>query len=227
MNHLEHEFFFLKGLLKGEKSLTTLKRGWRKDYLLRSIGLYLSMEFILIVLFFIPLVYFFESYYETYDLEIEGTAEIILLGVIVIPFIEELIFRLPLVYNEKRLKIYLFGISILLLVVLWQLALLLLVLTIIISTKKWDQLQLVNPRQIHSKIAKPLFWISVVLFGLIHITNYDYKAIPYYAYPLMVIPQLIGGLSLSIVSIRFGLRYAIINHMLWNFMAFGISILFE
>lgn len=68
---------------------------------------------------------------------------------------------------------------------------------------------------------------SVIGFGLVHITNYDFESIPIYFYPIMVIPQLIGGLILGIIRIRFGLRYAILQHSLFNLTVTCSAFIFE
>ena len=220
MKTIKHEFLFLKGLFKGEKSLKSLRRGWKKDYLIRATGLYLMLEFILIIVFFLPIAYFFESYFDSFDIGLESKSEILIFGILVAPFIEELIFRWPLVYNEKHLKLFLFGVSFLMLIPLWQLGLPCLILSIFLSVKDWDQFTRINPKELHAKYAKQIFWLSVIVFGLFHMSNYNYETIPIYLFPFMVIPQLIGGLSLGIIRVRFGLRYAIVNHMLWNLLVF-------
>ncbi len=227
MNSIKHEFGFIKSLIKREKALKTLRRGWNKDYFKRTIGVYFIAEIILTFTLILPIYYLFESYFETFDMGIETKSEILIFGVLLGPFIEELIFRWPLVYSEKHFKLFFYGIALISIGIYWPIGLVLLIFSIFASVNSWDNLKTIKPKKIHAKYAKSIFWFSVIAFGLFHIFNFDFKSIPIYLYPIMVVSQLIGGLSLGIVRIRFGLRYAIINHILWNFMVFSGEIFFE
>ena len=227
MKSIKNELRFIIALLKSEKSIKQLRRGWQKDYFRRVLGVYLLLDLILAIVLIIPLGYAFEEYFETYQEFMESPFEIIMLGVLIVPFIEELIFRWPLVYNESHIKLFLFGVSLLFLLFFWQVGIILLIATFILSSMKWDKFKRFKPRELHKKYIGLLFWLSVIAFGLIHITNYDFKEIPFYVYPFMVLPQIIGGISLAIIRIKFGLRYAIIQHSLFNLIAFSSEIFFS
>lgn len=56
-----------------------------------------------------------------------------------------------------------------------------------------------------------VFFVSAVIFGLVHITNYDGS--PHWlVWPLATLPQIVMGLLLGYVRIRFGLGWAMLFH---------------
>ncbi len=57
-------------------------------------------------------------------------------------------------------------------------------------------------------------WGSTILFGLIHLGNYEPLAHPIGV--LVVLPQTIGGLLLAYTRTRLGLRAAIVHHVGYN-----------
>jgi len=57
-------------------------------------------------------------------------------------------------------------------------------------------------------------WGSTMLFGLIHLGNYEQLAHPIGV--LVVLPQTIGGLLLAYTRTRLGLRAAIVHHIGYN-----------
>lgn len=59
------------------------------------------------------------------------------------------------------------------------------------------------------------YYVSVIVFGLLHLTNYTAVEVWWYA-PLLVLPQLIGGFIYGYVRIRLGFWYAVLLHMADN-----------
>ena len=69
-----------------------------------------------------------------------------------------------------------------------------------------------------------LFWGSAIVFGLIHLGNFDIGSVnPIFA--IMILPQFIVGLMLSYIRMRFGLLYAIGFHAAYNGVLVSISML--
>lgn len=60
------------------------------------------------------------------------------------------------------------------------------------------------------------FWFSCIVFGLVHIMNFDKFVAPRYVYMFMVLPQLTIAVFLAFVRTNFGLWYSIFYHMLHN-----------
>jgi len=65
-----------------------------------------------------------------------------------------------------------------------------------------------------------LFYFSAVFFGLVHISNYTNIERFWWLTPLLVLPQLFGGIELGYVRTQYGLIWAIFNHALNNFIPF-------
>lgn len=65
-----------------------------------------------------------------------------------------------------------------------------------------------------------LFYFSVVFFGLVHISNYTNIQQFWWLTPLLVLPQLFGGIELGYVRTQYGLMWSMFNHSLNNFISF-------
>lgn len=74
------------------------------------------------------------------------------------------------------------------------------------------------------KTFKIAFYVITVLFGLIHITNYDMTINVLLLTPILVAPQTILGGYLGFIRVRFGLLWSILLHACYN--AFFVLISF-
>jgi len=63
-----------------------------------------------------------------------------------------------------------------------------------------------------------IIWYSAVLFGFAHSSNWIEVGQLWYLIPLLVIPQLIGGISLAFTRVRLGLQYSILGHFILNLL---------
>ena len=73
-----------------------------------------------------------------------------------------------------------------------------------------------------------LFYGSAVIFGLMHLGNYSFGDIPplaYLALPLLVTPQIIGGVLLGYTRVRLGILASIGQHAAYNFALVSIALL--
>jgi hypothetical protein len=226
MNNIKHEYRYLLELLKGQKKLKRLRTGWSKHHLFKIISVYLFIDILLNIIIIIPLYLLFEQFFDTYNEFLENDFEIILLGVLIVPFIEELLFRWPMVYKEQHFKLLLVLVSLILIPVYWHIGLALLISVFYLVSFDWKKDYKYDIEGLHAKYSRHIFWILTVSFALVHMSNYDFQSIPIWVYPFMVIPQFIGGALLGLVRIRFGLRYSIIMHSLFNLFAFGGDLIF-
>lgn len=71
------------------------------------------------------------------------------------------------------------------------------------------------------KSFKLAFYISILLFGLIHLTNFEDLNGQYWAAPIVVLPQLFAGTFLGFIRIRQGLPWSILLHAAHNFVLVG------
>ena len=127
----------------------------------------------------------------------KGVIQILLLASLFIPFIEELIFRFPLKYERN---------------LLFHFA---------------DYLTKNKALPFWNKNFKFFFYLSAVLFGLMHLTNYSNTNTLFYVLaPLIILPQFIGGISLGYIRLRLGFFWGVLQHGLYNFILFIIPLAF-
>ena len=75
----------------------------------------------------------------------------------------------------------------------------------IFSQKLWD------------KIFPFLVYASSVIFGFGHLTNYTNDGFWFYVFsPIIIAPQLIGGLVTAFIRVKYNFFYGILYHALWN-----------
>ena len=71
--------------------------------------------------------------------------------------------------------------------------------------------------------SKIVLYISSILFGLSHITNFtDTLSIPIYMIPLLIFPQLILGLMAGYLRLTYGFIYCVLCHFIINLITFTI-----
>jgi len=115
-----------------------------------------------------------EELFENYSL-----AVIFILGVVVAPLFEELLFRAPLVLFRN------------------------------------------------ASYFRIIFYISVILFGAVHITNFEISPTVLVLMPLLVAPQLVAGIFLGYTRVKLGLIWAILLHAFHNALLFGPVLLLK
>lgn len=75
----------------------------------------------------------------------------------------------------------------------------------IFSQKLWD------------RIFPFLVYASSVIFGFGHLTNYTNDGFWFYVFsPIIIAPQLIGGLVTAFIRVKYNFFYGILYHSLWN-----------
>lgn len=158
----------------------------------RSKMILLGQMLLLNLLFTIPVIALTEIiHYNIIRLdELLIDDNIILLLILVIfigPIIEELIFRFPLRYKRNYLSR---------------------IIDAFINDWIFNNWKY---------IFKYFLYVMIVLFGLIHLTNYNNtEPIFFLLSPIIVGSQLLGGLVLSYCRIKLGLTWAILQHSLFN-----------
>ncbi len=71
-----------------------------------------------------------------------------------------------------------------------------------------------------SKFFNIAFYVSIILFGLIHITNFEITATVLVLTPFLVAPQLILGVFTGFIRVKFGLGWSILLHASHNLILF-------
>ena len=140
------------------------------------------------------------------------------LVVVMAPILEEGIFRLPLRPSVLSISIsisivliYLFGVFSANLPLSFVVGFMLLGFNVYLATRS---LKVVRLQQLYTRFPRLIFYLSAILFGAIHIGNYDSRVWAFM--PLLVLPQLVLGLFLGFVRVRYGLSWAIFAHAFHN-----------
>ncbi len=71
------------------------------------------------------------------------------------------------------------------------------------------------------KFFKFIFYFSILLFGFLHIQNYTVNVNPktILLIPLLIMPQLLGGLNSAYIRIKYGILWSYFAHALLNSVA--------
>jgi membrane protease YdiL (CAAX protease family) len=73
----------------------------------------------------------------------------------------------------------------------------------------------------NSRYFKLVFYFWAVLFGYIHISNFEFSTQVLLMSPLLVAPQISVGLLLGTIRIKFGLIWSMAMHCLYNLILVG------
>ncbi len=73
----------------------------------------------------------------------------------------------------------------------------------------------------NSKYFKHTFYISVLLFGLIHVGNYGNIEGYYWLVPVLVAPQISAGIFLGFIRTKLGLVWSMLLHAAHNLILIG------
>jgi len=72
-------------------------------------------------------------------------------------------------------------------------------------------------RNTWDKIFRYLVYFSIMAFGFLHGSNYiNNNLLFYFLLPIIVCSQLLGGITITFLRVRFNLKSAILFHALWN-----------
>ncbi|QTE22943.1 CPBP family intramembrane glutamic endopeptidase [Polaribacter cellanae] len=103
--------------------------------------------------------------------------KVLLIGTVVVPVIEELIFRAPITAFKKP------------------------------------------------KSFKYAFYFFAILFGFVHITNFEKNLSIFLLSPILVLPQILIGFYLGYIRVRLGLQWSMLLHGCYNGFFIALSFL--
>ncbi len=159
---------------------------------------------------------------------------LLLVGVLVLPLLEELIFRLPLLFKPmNQVTSIVLGAYCILFISFrsytgfgpWLCILYSMMVAIALgivcyqTLKRHEQ----KAKSLFKKYYSLIFYFSVCSFGFLHITNYHVET---YLLPflfLLTLPQLISAFILGYLRIRYGLLYSYVLHGMVNFFPLIIA----
>ena len=127
-------------------------------------------------------------------------------AVIVAPLFEEVMFRLILKFRSNFL-------------ILWS-------IHIGVALHLGQKRSLLKTaRKVWDKFYRWIFYFMAVAFGLMHIMNFEPSLNIYLLAPILVAPQILLGINLGYLRIRFGLIWSILFHALYNGILMSIALL--
>lgn len=130
---------------------------------------------------------------------------LILLGVVVAPFIEEIIFRLPMKYSRNYLLQFLIA------------------LVALFAPYKSKNAIYAKVRSFWIRHFWVFFYLLSTFFAFVHIYNYvDAKQLLLLS-PLLTLMQFIGGLIMGYLRVRFGFLWGWYYHAIYNLLFFSMA----
>lgn len=67
-----------------------------------------------------------------------------------------------------------------------------------------------------------IFYLSVISFGFLHVTNLENSLTVFLLAPMLTLPQMAGGFMFGYIRLKYGILYAVLLHAANNFMPFAI-----
>lgn len=227
---LKVELFLLYNFLLNPSSYSINQNKNYRQILYLLFRLYI-IEILLSVLFMSIFIYLADSradFISNFKAKSAGIRPVIIL-VILVPLIEELIFRLPLIFRPVFLGLSTGTFSYMLLpkifdgiellktdysnYIAFSLACIVGYIAYVISSKKETSV-----RSFYKRNYNLIVWLSILSFGFLHILNFDLSTKNLLLLPFFTLPQLVAGTVLSFIRLRFGFVYAICYHALQNLL---------
>ena len=127
-------------------------------------------------------------------------------AVIVAPLFEEVMFRLILRFRSNFL-------------ILWS-------IHIGVALHLGQKRSLLKTaRKVWDKFYGWVFYLMTMAFGLMHIMNFEPSLNIYLLAPILVAPQILIGINLGYLRVRFGLIWSILFHAFYNGVLMSIALL--
>ena len=127
-------------------------------------------------------------------------------AVIMAPLLEEVMFRLILRFRSNFL-------------ILWS-------IHIGVALQLGQKRSLLKiARKVWDKFYGWIFYLMTVAFGLMHIMNFEPSLNIYLLAPILVAPQILIGINLGYLRVRFGLIWSILFHAFYNGVLMSIALL--
>ncbi len=166
---------------------------------LKMFFILLFWQYLFVFCIVAPFLFFVDEYVIPLKTGLDnfGIFESLLLGILVVPFIEEIIFRLPLRYERN----YIFQ---------------------LIDFISGNRVQ-----KVWKKHYVFFFYAFAITFGLLHITNYENtELLFYFIAPFLVLTQFVTGLFIGYLRLKAGFFWGFLFHAFFNGIAFLVGILF-
>lgn len=182
--------------------------------------------FILISIPFGPIIDFMLKITSISETEFNyKTGKIFISMIILSPVLEEILFRLILKPKFRNVLIFSIFTGVLAISFLLRKSFILGIpfsflsiagFTILIDKKYFREMQ-----KYFLKHFSTIFYLISIIFGFVHITNYEpfnYKLV--IILPILISPLVLAGIMLSFIRMKFGIGYSILMHSMINLIGF-------
>ena len=164
------------------------------------------------------------GYFNLNDLKPElSQANLIVYTVLIGPVFEEVLFRLLLRFTKRNLIIFFAVLGALSLYYIFQLKVKAVIILSLIMLIIVVFLQFYSRRKIELFISsnfKYFFYFTAISFGLLHAFNFTGNISLIITFSLIIGgPQIIAGLILGFIRMKYGIVYSILFHMMINSIA--------
>lgn len=222
---IKAEFIYLKQLFS-RRTIVSPAPVSNSNKLFLLCTVYLLLNLVVVLLLSWPLNDLFPEIEEAYGAMEDFTElEFTLMAVFLAPPLEEFIFRLPMRYSKRNLRIWLILTALFALPFHWAISLFLFVFWLYWMTSGNNRQFETGIKRFYKRYGVAIFWCFTLLFAAVHISNFSLDKLPVHLYLIAIIPQIVTGVFLGVVRLRLGFWWAMLLHALFNlivsFLAWG------
>jgi len=239
----KYYFSLFKEIIRFIKNPTNIKNLEKST----RIKIYDTIGLLLLkALFLIPVVLFFAIVYDPENVQSGNMSErfsplgLLIVGVLILPFIEEVLFRLSLKFKPIYLSLT-SGVFVYY------------ILTKLVFHTKLSAVDesflmrvgasifsgiilysVFNIKSVKNRLIKfyslhfrSIYYVTCVVFAWIHISKYELNWTNVLLLPILTLPQLFSAIVYGYIRVSFGFRYPLLLHLTNNLIGFGLSFLFS
>ncbi|GAB5526649.1 MAG: hypothetical protein Roseis2KO_45210 [Roseivirga sp.] len=185
--------------------------------LILLLTVYLLLDLVLTIMIGLPLDALFPEIGEAYGaMEDFSEFQFVLMAVLLAPPLEEFLFRLPLRYSRRNLRIWLVFTALFALAFQYIVSLILFGFWLYWLSLGKNRHFEVKIMRFYKRYGVVIFWFFTLFFAAIHLSNFTAKDLPLHLYLPAVVPQIIAGISLGVTRLRLGFWWAMLLHALFN-----------
>lgn len=197
------------------------------------------------MLFLIPVVLFFAVVYDPENIQNGNMSErftpivLLLVGVVILPFLEEVLFRLSLKFKPLYLALTSIVFCFYILTKLIFHTKLSAVdesffIRVVISVSLGIVLYpIINTRSLKNTLSEfwaqhfqSIYYISCLVFAWMHYSKYELNWTNILLLPILTLPQLMSAIIYGYIRVSYGFQYPLLLHMSNNLLGFSGSFLF-
>jgi len=200
---------------------------------------------ILKMIFLVPVILFFAVVYDPENIQKDNMSErftpimLLLVGVVILPFLEEVLFRLSLKFKPIYLAL---TSSVFCYYILTKLVfhtklsavdesfLMRVVISISLGLVSYPIINIKSFKKTLSKFwaqhFRSIYYISCLVFAWMHYSKYELNWTNTLLLPILTLPQLMSAIIYGYIRVSYGFQYPLLLHMSNNLIGFSMSYLF-